>query len=36
MFVAFKATVAKGTKQPLLARLRSECPDVVKHVVAFL
>ena len=36
MFVAFKATVAKGTKQPLLARLRLECQDTVRLVVSFL
>ena len=36
MFVAYKSKLADGAKQPLLALLRSECPDVVKHVVAFL
>ena len=36
MFVAFKATVAKDTQQPLLARLRHEYPDIMKQVVSFL
>ena len=35
-FLAFKATFAEGAKQPLLVRLRVECQEIVRHVVAFL
>jgi hypothetical protein len=36
MFVALKATVAEGAKQPLLARLRENFPEIMKDVVLFL
>ena len=36
LFLAFKATFAEGAKQPLLVRLRVDCPEIVRHVVAFL
>jgi ankyrin repeat protein len=36
MFVAFKATVAKDTQQPLLARLRHEYPVILRLVVSLL
>jgi len=39
MFVAFKAVVEEGARQPLLARLRQEegaGADIVREVVKFL
>jgi hypothetical protein len=36
VFVAFKAVCAEGAEQPLLARLRLDCPDIMRHVISFL
>jgi hypothetical protein len=32
-FLAFKAAVAEGAELPVLARLRQQCPEMMKQVV---
>jgi Ankyrin repeats (3 copies)/Ankyrin repeat len=36
IFLAYKAIVAEGAEQPVLVRLRLECPEMIKLVVPFL